>query len=395
MRTHSCRYCHGRIHRIASFGSIPLVNYFPKRSEARSLKCYPLDLWYCDSCGLGQTGIRVPPKRIFPTYHYVTGTSSPLVSDLEDLAREIITRYLPPGGSVLDIGCNDGTLLSGFPKDKYVLHGVEPSVNVGKLAKKRGIEVTQDFFDLRLAKTMNARYGTFDVITLTHTLANMPDLRSVMAGIAFLLRPGGTVIIEVDSLESMVKQGNFDSIYHEHYYYFSKYALGKLASDAGLTVMEMRDLKAQGGSTRVYLTKQGKAQKARLVRKIDKKAVIQFGKGIREYRKRFWYIFGAWKGKSVYGFGAPAKAVTFLHVMGLNEGDIRGIVDSTEEKQGRVMPGTTIPVYQEGYLKGKPVDCVLILAWNYRQEILAKIGKLAPRATVILPFPRLEILRPR
>lgn len=388
---HPCRYCHKPARLILSLGRIPLVNYFPKPGEETNMRKYPLDFYYCESCGLGQTGVRVPPARIFTTYHYVSGTSAPLVADLKNLAREIKSAYVPHGGSLLDIGCNDGTLLSQFGKTVRV-HGVEPAGNIAALARKRGITVTQDYFNEALARKLAKTYGQFDVITLTHALANMPDLGTVLRGIALLLRPGGMLIIDVASLESMLAKGHFDSIYHEHYYYFSKFSLARLISDAGLRVVRMRDLEAQGGTTRVYATTNETSAPPLAVSRIPKKTISDFQKKVTAFRRRFMKAFGRWRGKRIYGFGAPAKAVTFLNVMSVTYRDIRAIVDSTGEKQGRRMPGTMIPIFPERYLQARSVDAVLLLSWNYQKEILSKISRLVSGGTpVIIPFPRLKI----
>lgn len=339
-------------------------------------------MWYCSSCLLGQTGETVEPKDIFSEYHYQTSASAPLIRHLSALAKTIQT-YKP--FSVLDIGCNDGTLLSFFAKTGVRILGVEPAKNIATLARRRGIPVIADFFGEKLARSIRKTYGMFDVITVTHTLANIPDLPDFFRGIKMLLHPKGTLIIEVASFEDMCKTGAIDSVYHEHYWYFSRHSLRYVLEDAGFSVQRIQHTTSQGGSLQVF----AKINGVRRVHGRPKTPVIETDRT----RRRLLDALRRFRGKTVAGFGAPAKSVTLLNWLQLSNKDIAFIVDATQEKQGRVIPGTAIPVYPEEYLLGKHVDAVIIFSWNYRSEILRKLSRLVPRGTpIIIPFPTLTVV---
>ncbi len=392
MKHRPCRYCHKSAQFVVSLGRMPLVNYFPKPDEAAGVRFYPLDLYYCASCGLGQTGIQVPPERIFSTYHYTTGSSAPLVRQLDALAREV-RAFLPKGGSVLDIGCNDGTFLANFSsKDNRVL-GVEPAQNIARLARERGIAVMERFFSFSVAKEIKNAYGSFDLITMTHALANMPDPADVLRGVATLLAPGGTLILEVASLESMIAAGQFDSIYHEHYWYCSRKALIRMLTDAGLMPIRMRRTGSQGGSTRVYAMHAANTFKRVRHEGIPPYALSRFSRLVCSFPARMKKILPSGR---IIGFGAPAKATILIQYVGLGQ-RISYAVDSTPGKNGRFIPGTMIPIYPEDVIGRRVPDGIILFSWNYRQAIEKKLRQsIRKKSVVIVPFPVLKttIIRP-
>lgn len=391
-KTYRCRYCRGRLLEILSLGDMPLVNYFPRKSEVGHSGKYPLDFLYCPACGLAQIGETVAPQRIFTAYHYVTGVSAPLVLHLTELAQTCIRmRHLTKNCRVLDIGCNDGTLLSAFQKHGMRVVGVEPAKNIVRIAKKRGFPVISDFFNTSLARTIRRTNGQFDLISATHTLANIPDLSDFLRGVKYLLAPKGVFVVEVASLEEMLAHGHFDAVYHEHYFYFSKDALTKLLADSGLTVVDVMRYSAQGGSLLLFATHDGTEKPMAKRSPVSEKSLTTFARNTRQFRTRFRNILDTYRGKTVVGFGAPAKAVTLLNWCGISADQMAYIVDATKLKHQRLMPGVNIPIYKEEYLKGKNVDAIVMLAWNYQDEILPKISQLVGKRTpVIIPFPKLE-----
>lgn len=382
-----CRYCRQPLLSVLDLGRIPLVNYFPKLRDAARIKKYPLRLCYCPSCGLGQTGETIAPKKIFSEYHYQSGASAPLVRHLMAVA-DTIRSFTP--ASVLDIGCNDGTLLSFFARTGIRTVGVEPAKNIASIARHRGIPVMSDFFGEKLAKSIRRTYGMFDIITITHTLANIPDLPDFFRGVKELLSPKGRLLVEVASFEDMLSNGIVDSIYHEHYWYFTRYALIRVLSDAGLGVIRVNRGSAQGGSLMVVA--ESGVKKNMEVKKIPINKLIGFYRHVTKSKKRLLGILQRFHGKTMIGFGAPAKAVTCIHWLGLTHKDLSFIVDSTQEKQGRVIPGTTIPVYPEMHLIGAHIDAVIVFSWNYRSEIFRKLSRYIPVDTpIITPFPNITV----
>ncbi len=395
MKTHACRYCGSVTKKILDLGVMPLVNYFPTEKEKDVVKKYPLTLQYCRVCKLGQTGVIVRPANIFPRYQYVTGTSVPLVSHLSGLADMVSKKYLSKTAAVLDIGCNDGTLLSFFAKRGHRVLGVDPAKSVRSEKAVETVPVIVDFFSKKIAKKILQDYGQFQCITLTHTLANIPNLQDFMDGITVLLAPQGRLVIEVASFEDMMQNGQIDAVYHEHYYYFSEYFLVKMLQDFGLCVERIMRDSPQGGSTIIIATA-GSVKVKPTVRQVSTAMVFRIAKFAKRYRTQLRKVIRSYKGRHVVGLGAPAKAVTLLNWAGLSRGDIQYVVDSTPQKQGRYIPSVDIPVYPESYIVGKPVDAVILLAWNYRDEMLKKFRTvLSKNVCIIAPFPRLYVQKGR
>lgn len=394
----TCRWCGGKLTVILSLGKMPIVNYFPSREGTNKEKRYPLTFCVCRRCGLAQLGQVIAPEKIFGRYHYLTGASGPLVHELESFAKESIRRYrLKKGARVLDIGSNDGTLLKAFQILGMSGLGIEPASAIARGAISRGIPTINAFFTSTQAKKIRKKYGQFDLVTATHVLANIVDLHDFFSGIGEVLSPRGIFILEVGSLADLIKKSQFDSIYHEHYSYFSSAVLQKILRSVGMTIFGVTHQSAQGGSLRIAASRsdnrRGNNLQGKREGEISKKEYAQFAKHVREIRRRVREIIRRdLKGKVVVGFGAPAKGVTLLNYCGLDQTDIAFVVDSTPEKQGKFVPGTRIPVFAEAYLIGKRVDAILVLSWNYREEIFKKIKQLVRHpVTVIMPFPKLVL----
>jgi SAM-dependent methyltransferase len=393
MKLTRCRYCKGKLKTVIALGNIPLVNYFPKPSEVNREKRYPLNFCVCASCGLAQIDYIVPASDIFTHYHYMTGASAPLIDELGKLAESVIKRLnLTPKHHVLDIGSNDGTLLSFFAKKGIGVLGVEPSRVMGRIAERRGVRTVKTFFSQKVAHKIARQYGQFDVIFATHTLANIIDLSDFFRGVGEVLAPTGEMIIEVGYLKTMLEKGQFDAIYHEHYSYFSLTSLSRILVDHGLTIVEAMFPPAQGGSLRIVVKHSSEvAHPMRISEDIQEKDYELFAKRITEFRSAFLTLLTTYKGKSIVGFGAPAKSVILLNYCNIGEHLFSYIVDSTEVKQGRVLPGIHIPIVRESVLKEEQPDVIVMLAWNYHDQIISKLEKLLIRKTmVIIPFPKLH-----
>jgi hypothetical protein len=387
MKQRVCRICGKRLTSVYSFGLLPLANIFTaKKSHAR----YPLVLCRCTGCGFIQLGDIVPPEKIFPRYGYVTGASEPLRQHLSLLADiSIKSAGLSEKSSVLDIGANDGTFLRALGGRARLRVGVDPAPVTESV---EGVVMVHKFFTERLARTMARKYGTFELITLTHTLANIVDLHDLMAGIMLLLKENGVLVIEVGDAGRMMQKGCFDSIYHEHYSYFSAGALSYLLSRYDFRIVKREILPDQGGSIRVW-ARRG-VVKVKIPNVILQADVGAFKQSIESYNKKLRHMLAAYKGKTVIGFGAPAKAVTLVHVANLVP-YISAFVDSTGIKQGRLFPGTDIRIYSESYLTAHKPDAIILFSWNYRDTIIPKIKKLAAgaRPVIIIPFPQLKIVQ--
>lgn len=384
-----CRWCGGRLNTVLSLGHMPIVNYFPMRVSRSSQRRYPLTFCVCRTCGLAQTAETIAPERIFRRYHYATGASEPLVGELEQMARLLTHRYASSEKKVLDIGSNDGTLLLAFQKFGWKGMGVEPSAALARSARTRGARAVCGFFSRHLADSLVKRHGRFPLVTATHVLANIADLHDFLSGVGEVLTDDGVFVVEVDDLEQMVKNAQFDSIYHEHYSYFSAATLKMILAQEGFQIAKTEHTRTQGGSIRI-VAKKGRQEVKK--KKIDfhetfKMRAEAFGGRLNTIIKKDF------KGKTVAAFGAPAKGVILLNFCGLDQRDIAFAVDSTVQKQGRFVPGTHIPVYAEEYLKDAPADAILVLSWNYRDAVLKKLRHLLRHpVTLIFPFPKLEVI---
>lgn len=393
-----CRFCRGELEKIINLGKIPAVNFFPGQNTAVKLKKYPLDLTVCKNCELLQLSTVVNPSQLFKNYHYQTGASPILVRDLNLLARNCIKEFKLSGVSkILDIGCNDGAFLEQISQKGVQVVGIEPGREVSEVARKKGIDIVQDFFDLRLVQKLKQKYKGFDLITSLHNLANILDINDFFDGIKLLLKSDGVLVVEVADCAKMIKEGRFDSIYHEHYSYFTPKTLRNILGFHGFRILKSEKLSKQGGSIRVF------AQHTKIARKIKFPEVRmekyqKYAHKVEKVQLKLEKSFMKLKGNRVIGFGAPAKAVVIANLLKLDKGTIQFIVDSTEFKQNKLLPGTNIPVFSEDYLKGRRVDYVFIFAWNYKEEILKKlmeIKKLEKRFKfkAIIPFPKLKIIK--
>lgn len=394
MRIKNCRLCRALLTKVISFGNIPIPNYFPLKHEFEAQKKYPLNFCYCNSCGLTQLGFIVSPIVLFKEYHYLTSASKPLIDHLKNLAETCVEEFnLTKNSKVLDIGCNDGTFLKTFRNKDIFSLGIEPVLNVAKIAEKEGILIIQDFFNEDLSAKILNNYGKFDLITATRVLANVLDLKSFIYGVKKILNSNGVFVAEVADLHNMLLRNQFDSIYHEHYSYFSKEPIQKLLNEAGLNIFKIQKTPFQGGELRIFATHADGITNKKIGVKITSRDYVRFAKNVLNYKKNIQDFFNEIKGAIVAGFGAPAKAVTLLNYCNLGKDVIKFIVDSTAYKQGRFLPGVHIPIYNEDYLRRKKIDFILLLAWNYKDQILEKIRKVDKDVKIIIPFPKLEVIK--
>ncbi len=395
MKITHCRYCGAKLREVLSLGNVPLVNYFPKNNEIAREKKYPLNLVVCVDCGLAQLDYIVPPDEIFLRYHYTTGASSPLVHELGRLAEASVKRFgLTSKHHVLDIGSNDGTLLSFFAKYTIGVLGVEPSRALARTAKRHGVSTLNGFFGRKLAHKIVRHWGQFDLVFATHVLANIVDLKDFIHGLSYVLAPQGTAVIEVGYLGSMLASGEFDAIYHEHYSYFSLTTMARILNDQGLAIVDVERCMAQGGAIRVFVQHKNAVDHPYVLHEqISNKEYESFTRRAQAFKEEFTRLLGRYKGEAIVGFGAPAKAVTLLSFCDITKNDIAYIVDSTPIKQGRVLPGIHIPIEKPSMLTKKKPDVVVVFAWNYLDAIIQQLKRMVPNDTpIIVPFPVLRVL---
>ena len=390
IRKADCSFCKGKLIKVVSLGKIPPVNFFPTPSQVSLIKKYALELVVCSKCELLQLSTILKPEKLFKDYHYLTSASKSLVKDLAELATYCISEFnLGKNSRILDIGSNDGSFLQNFSGKSRIILGIDPSKEAGLIARKKGIVTKRKFFDLKTAKNILKKYGRFNLIASIHNLANILDLNNFLAGIKLLLNPAGILVIEVADGEKMIQEGRFDSLYHEHYNYFSLPVLKRILGAHGLAVFKVKRNLKQGGSFRVFAKH---AEKLSMVYPdVRLKKYQEYAKRVEQGKSKLLKVFAGLKGKTVIGIGASAKAVVLANLLGLNQSNITFITDSTIFKLGKLLPGTDIPVAPEAHLQGQTFQFAFIFAWNYQTEIISKLKKYAP-LKVIIPFPELKIL---
>ncbi len=404
----SCRICQGaKLRRILSLGPTPLANAFLREEEKHLPERYfPLDVYLCKDCSLVQLLDVVDPRVLFKDYVYVSSTSPVFVAHFADFAQKVFTRFsLNEDSLVIDIGSNDGILLRPFKKLGARVLGVEPDRSIGATARKAGVETLTSFFSLDVAKKILKKYGDADIITATNVFAHVDDIHGLVQGVRHLLSKNGVFIIEVPYLVDFLEKNLFDTVYHEHLSYFSVTALKAFFDKVGMTITHVEKVPTHGGSLRVFSAKTSSVHTAspsvRAFLAKEKKLKLKDEKVYDAYRKR---IEGnkvtllallqklREQGKTIAGYGAPAKGNTLLNFFAIGNDTLTFIIDDNPLKQGRYTPGKRIPVVSSDMLRTDPPDYLLIIAWNFAESIIKKneaFKKSGGKFIVPVPDPRI------
>jgi SAM-dependent methyltransferase len=409
----TCRLCGSPVDTsFVDLGKSPLCETFLDAEEIDLVEpFYPLHALVCASCFLVQLKEYVAADGIFTEhYPYFSSFSTSWVAHARAYCEMIAKRRaLDARSLVVELACNDGYLLQHFPPLGVTnFLGVEPSANVAEVAAKKGIPTIVDFFGVRLVRDMLARHGRADLIVGNNVLAQVPDLNDFVSGVALLLKPEGIATFEFPHLENLIQQNQFDTIYHEHFCYFSAIAIDALARRHGLRFVDVEELSTHGGSLRAYLAQEGSsepqtqavrdllAREERLgYRRIETYALFA-EKARRTKRKLLKLLIEAKdQGKTICGYGAPGKGNTLLNYCGIGPDFLDFTVDRNPAKHGRFTPGTHIPIRPvEAIDEAKP-DYILLLPWNLKREIMAQMGHVSSwGAKFIVPIPEAAIIEP-
>lgn len=395
-----CRVCGSeRIKPFFDLGKQPLANMLLKSSGEKERK-YPLSLSFCLECGLVQLNHTVSQKKLFSRYVWVTGTSKVAVDFALRFCQELLSKQkFPKNSFVLEVASNDGTFLLPFKNRGFRVLGVDPARNVVDMARRNGIPTEKMFFGAKSAKKIAGKYGKADIVFARNVFAHVADTRDFARGLREVLSDDGVLAIEVHYGGDILRGLQYDSIYHEHLCYFTLKSLEHALSEFGLYVFDVSNGPISGGALIVYARKRknreaSNVKRWRTTESMDKINDFQtwkkFAKLASAHHTKLSQIVRAEsaKGSSIAGYGASARSSTLLNLCRLGRRQIFAIADNNKLKQGMYTAGSHIPIYNvEKTLSMKP-DIILLLAWNFKDEITESLrSKFNYRGSYIVPLP--------
>jgi SAM-dependent methyltransferase len=402
-----CRSC-GSSHLdvVLDLGSSPLADRLLTSADLGGREPrYPLKLAFCRDCSLAQIDYTVPPAELFCNdYPYFSSVSDALQTHTVANVREIIERRkLGPDNLVVELASNDGYLLKHYRQAGIKVLGIDPAEPPANAAKAIGVETIIDFFTVDLARQLAAKGLRADVLHANNVLAHVADTNGFVTGIAALLKPTGMAVLEFPYVRDLIDHCEFDTIYHQHLCYFSVTAVDKLFRRHGLYVNDIRRLPIHGGSLRLYVEPVERVQASvrELLREEEQLGLTRvdyyrtFGARIAAVRERLMSMLGEIQrsGKKIAGYGAPAKGCTLVNYFGIDTSLVPYLVDKNAFKQGRYMPGTRQPIHAPEKLMADRPDYVLILPWNFSEEILAQQAQFrAAGGKFVIPIPEPRIV---
>jgi len=410
MNLRECRFCGSTLqHTFVDLGMSPLSNAYLRFEQLNQMEpFYPLHARVCDQCFLVQLEQFEHPEKIFGDYAYYSSYSESWLSHAHGYAERAIERFhLHTESLVVEVASNDGYLLQYFQQKGIPVLGVEPARNVAEAARKKGIRTVSKFFGLDTARELQAGGQQADLIVANNVLAHVPDIRDFVAGLKLALKPRGIITAEFPHLFRLIEGNQFDTIYHEHFSYFSFFTAEEIFRKHGFKVFDVEEIPTHGGSLRLYacheeapsqsiecgvlqLREQEIAAGIR-----DLKTYSGFGESVRENKRSLLDLLIRLKreAKSVVGYGAPAKGNTLLNYCGIGKDFLDYTVDISPHKQNHFLPGTHIPIYAPERIRRTQPDYILILPWNLRDEIIEQLADIRQwGGRFIVHIPRAEVV---
>ena len=405
-----CRTCGATLlHTFVDLGMSPLSNAILRPEQLNSMEpYYPLHARVCERCFLVQLEQYERPEKIFENYSFFSSFSETWLRHSQEYAEGAIDRFhLNAKSLVVEVASNDGHLLQYFQQRGIPVLGVEPAQNVAKAAEEKGVPTLAKFFGVQTAGELHAAGQNADLLVANNVLAHVPDLRDFVAGLKRALKPRGVITLEFPHLLRLIQGNQFDTIYHEHFSYFSFLTAEDILVRQGLTVFDVEEIPTHGGSLRVYAchveddsrTPQARVSDLRKleivsgIRQLDTYAA--FEQKVRETKRSLlrFLVDAKNAAKSVVGYGAPAKGNTLLNYCGVGRDFLDYTVDLSPHKQGHFLPGTHIPIHHPDMIRKTRPDYVLILPWNLRAEILEQLKDLRQwGCRFVIPIPVIEVL---
>ncbi len=386
-----CRLCAAPLrHTLVDLGMSPLCESYVSRDQLNQMEpFYPLHVYVCGECFLVQLQAYVSAEHIFSDYAYFSSFSDSWVEHCRVYAERMIDRFrLGPRDLVVELASNDGYLLQHFVAKGVPVLGVEPAANVAEVAARKGIPTLVKFFGEPAAQEMIASGQQADLLVGNNVLAQVPDLNDFVKGMKILLKPQGVITLEFPHLMRLMEENQFDTIYHEHFSYFSFTTAVKIFKAHGLTVFDVEELPTHGGSLRVFARHAADhskpvGQRASELLERETRAGLDrldcyasFGEQVKQTKRKLlaFLIAAKQEGKSIAGYGAPGKGNTLLNYCGIRTDFLDYTVDRSPHKQGKYLPGTHIPILHPDKLRETRPDYVLILPWNLKHEIMDQVS---------------------
>lgn len=401
-----CKNCHNEeITSILALGKMPLANRLLKASQLSEVEPrYNLEVMLCHNCALVQLKDIIDPQALFDQYLYFSSNSDEMVRSAAELV-ENITLSLPSDARIIEIASNDGYLLQHYLNKNYSVLGIEPAKNIAQYAIQQGIPTLCEYFSVKIAEKLVNEGLTADIIHANNVMAHVPDINDFVLGIKKLLKPEGQAIIEVPYLMNLIDHCEFDTIYHEHVYYFSLLALNSLFSRHKLMLTHVKRISIHGGSLRLYVhheNKQEVSQDLQILMENEKKWGInhltyyqKFSERVYQLKDKLLHLLNDLKkrGIKIAAYGASAKGSTLLNFFGIGLNLIDFIVDRSPVKQGYYMSGQRIPIYSPELLLQEKISYTLLLTWNFADEIMEQQQLYRDRGgKFIIPIPNLKVV---
>jgi 2-polyprenyl-3-methyl-5-hydroxy-6-metoxy-1,4-benzoquinol methylase len=405
----NCRFCKTSLkHSFADLGVSPLANSYVKVGQLQHMEpFYPLHAYVCNSCYLVQLLEFESAEHIFSSYAYFSSYSESWLKHARAYTEIMIERFeFDANSQIVEIASNDGYLLQYFKEKGIPVLGVEPARNVAKVAEDAGIPTITNFFGMETAVELVRMGKKADLLLGNNVLAHVPDLNDFVGGMKILLKQDGVITMEFPHLERLIEENQFDTIYHEHFSYFSFVTVQKVFAAHGLTIFDVEELPTHGGSLRIYACHTEDTRRPvstsvteLLSREIsagftDLTCYLSFNERVKETKRNILeFIINIKKaGKSIAGYGAPAKGNTLLNYCGIRTDFIDYTVDRSPHKQGHFLPGTHIPIYAPEKVKETKPDYLLVLPWNLKEEIMEQMSHIREwggKFVVLIPEPRI------
>ena len=409
MKQSKCRLCSSDLeHVILDLGLTPLSNSFLKiKSEKESV--FPLKVYFCTNCFLVQIQEYENPEKIFLNYPYFSSYSETWLEHCKNYVNMVIEKFgFDKNNLVVEIASNDGYLLQFFKKANIKILGIEPAFNIAKIAEEKGIPTITKFFGEDLAKKLVNEGKKADLVIGNNVLAHVPNLNDFISGLNILTHTNGIITLEFPHLLKLLQNNQFDTIYHEHFSYFSLITLEKLFSRHGLVIFDVDELTTHGGSLRIYLKHIDNNQhpispKVKKLQNIEMESGLtqlktyeNFAVNVNQVKKQLqqFCMDAKNKNKKIIGYGAPAKGNTLLNYCQINNELIEYTVDVNPYKQGLFLPGTKIPIKSPEVIRKDKPDYILILPWNLKDEIMNQHRYISEwGGRFVIPIPEVKIYK--